>query len=134
MDTAQFNMKDALDAMFGGFANGSILNADPEDVHEVVRLVSSDPERAGRALGLAGTPTPEALHDMLLDNYYDMAASDPAPWDRVQESEVAETQSRYAAIAARTGVPLDEVFSIVEDAYDGDTARYDSLMESYYRN
>lgn len=129
-----FSMKGALDAMFGGLADGSLRSVDPDDVHELVDLIASDPSRAGRSLGLNGSPTSEGVRDALLSAYYDSAVKDPSFWDMSESVEAQTVRRRYESVASRTGVPIDEVARMVDAANDGDTAAFDSLMANYYSN
>lgn len=129
-----FSMKDALDAVFGGLADGSLRSVDPDDVHELVDLIASDPSRTGRSLGLKGSPTSEGVRDALLSAYYDSAVKDPSFWDMSESVEAQTVRRRYESVASRTGVPIDEVARMVDAANDGDTAAFDSLMANYYSN
>jgi hypothetical protein len=133
----QFDAKPWLDRYFNGLADGSISDADPFDIHDMVDQLSVHPDAVAGSLGLGvNAMVPQDVQDVLLDRYFTEAVSRDTDVVDVFGQQVVESYgSRVGKISRTVGTDPESVEAADYAAREeGDYLAFDSMLASYYNS
>ena len=133
----QFDAKPWLDRYFSGLADGTISDADPSDIHDMVDQLSVHPDAVAGSLGLGvNAMAPQDVQDVLLDRYFTEAVSSDMEVVDAFDRQVREAYgSRVDRISRTVGTDPESVEAADYAAREeGDYLAYDSMLASYYNS